>query len=179
MTRVHFHLDPFPGEDAIARIEISGGIGRSGNDFALHYLLSGDISQVVIPAPSDSPERKDGLWEHTCFELFLAPKGSRSYWEFNISPSGDWNVYHFRDYRQDMREESAFETLPFRVSANADYLSLFLECNLAGIVNDQKALEIAISAVIRTLDDQVSYRALKHRGTKPDFHRRDGFAIEL
>ena len=179
MTLVYFHLDPFPGEDAIARIEISGSIGRSGNDLSLNYLLSGDISQVVIPAPSDSPERKDGLWEHTCFELFLAPKGSRSYWEFNISPSGDWNVYHFRDYRQDVREESAFATLPFRVSGNADCLSLFLECNLAGIVNDKEALETAISAVIRTSSGRISYRALRHFGTKPDFHRRDGFAIDL
>jgi hypothetical protein len=179
MTPAHFRLDPFPGEDTLARIEIAGSIGRSGNDLSLSYFLSGDVSQVAIPTLSNPPVRKDGLWNHTCFELFMAPKGSRGYWEFNISPSGDWNVYRFRDYRQGMREEQAFAALPFRVSRKADCLSLFLECELAGIVGNHETLEIAISAVVRTSDGQVSHRALKHCGAKPDFHRRDGFVMEL
>jgi hypothetical protein len=179
MTPIHFCLHPFPGENAIARTGVTGSIGRSGNDLSLIYVLSGDISQVVIPVPSSSPERKDRLFGNTCFEFFMAPRSSSSYWEFNISPSGDWNVYHFADYRQGMREEQAFNTLPFRVARKADCLSLSLECELARIIGEDVPIEIAISAVVRTTEGQTSYWALKHSGPKPDFHRRDDFEVKL
>ena len=125
MNSASFRLDPFPGEDALTRIAITGSIDRSKNGLALRFLLTGEISQIEIPALSDAPERKNGLWEQTCFELFLAPKGSRIYWECNLSPAGDWNVYHFSDYRQGMREETAVASLPFRVDRRGDCLSLF------------------------------------------------------
>ena len=67
---------------------------------ALHlsYELTGDLAQIRIPAPQP-PAAVDGLWEHTCFEVFVAVEGKASYHEFNFSPSGQWAAYAFSDYR--------------------------------------------------------------------------------
>ncbi len=179
MSLIHFRLDPFSGETAITGVEVTGSIDRSGNDLFLSYLLAGDIAQIAIPAPSNSPERRNELWKRTCFELFMAPKGSPEYWEFNLSPSGDWNVYHFHSYRQGMREEQGFRMLPFKVVRNVDSLSLSMECKLSGIMGDTVTIETGISAIVRTSNGKISHWALKHSGTKPDFHRRDVFEIKL
>ncbi len=64
----------------------------------LSYELSGDLTQIRIPAPQP-PIATDGLWEHTCFEVFVAVEGEEGYHEFNFSPSGQWAAYAFSDYR--------------------------------------------------------------------------------
>ncbi|HBR83499.1 MAG TPA: hypothetical protein DD861_04765, partial [Erythrobacter sp.] len=48
--------------------------------------------------------RADGLWQTTCFELFLRPDGGTAYHEFNLSPSERWNAYRFSAPRDGMSE---------------------------------------------------------------------------
>ena len=43
-------------------------------------------SELVLPAPAGK-RREDGLWQATCFEVFLQPDGGSAYCEFNLSPS--------------------------------------------------------------------------------------------
>jgi hypothetical protein len=43
--------------------------GTSG-DVTLTYRVSGETGALEIPARS-TPYRIDGLWENTCFELFI------------------------------------------------------------------------------------------------------------
>jgi hypothetical protein len=40
-----------------------------------------------------------GLWEHTCFEAFVAADGAAAYHEMNLAPSGAWAAFAFRGYR--------------------------------------------------------------------------------
>ena len=47
-------------------------------------------------------DRADVLWQHTCFEAFVAPAGAPGYHEFNFSPSLDWAIYRFSAYREGM-----------------------------------------------------------------------------
>jgi tetratricopeptide (TPR) repeat protein len=97
----------------------------------------------------------------------------------NLSPSGDWNVYRFTSYRQGMREEPAFMTLPFRIKSESYALRLSLELGLDEIILADQALEVAVSAVIKSIDGAMSYWALNHPAPQPDFHRRDSFIIRL
>lgn len=62
------------------------------------YRLQGDMARLRIPAGVAG--RGDRLWEQTCFEAFIAPRGATAYVEFNFSPSGQWAAYAFSDYRQ-------------------------------------------------------------------------------
>ncbi|WP_199302654.1 DOMON-like domain-containing protein [Oscillatoria sp. FACHB-1406] len=133
------------------------------------------MKSIELPEFRIETERKNELWKTTCFEFFLGMKKSSRYWEFNLSPSGDWNVYRFEDYRHGMEEERRISRLPFEVRSRDNYVALSLEFDLAAIVSEPEALEIAIASVIQTQTGGVTYWALKHCGTEADFHRRDSF----
>ena len=52
------------------------------------FVLDGDIERVRVP--SARPARvAEGLWRHTCCEIFVARPGAPGYREFNLSPSGE------------------------------------------------------------------------------------------
>jgi hypothetical protein len=179
MTGRAFSLEPFTKDGIAADIGITGNIARHSNTVCINYLLSGRIEKLAIPAPADIPARKNVLWENTCFEFFIAMKGSEEYLEFNLSPAGDWNVYRFESYRRGMVEESGFDSLPFLVLQQPESVSLDLTVDLENIIPRDRTLEIAVTAVIKSTGGASSYWALAHGGANPDFHRRDGFIIEL
>lgn len=174
-----FSLKPFRGEEDLPDIEITGTIGRRANALSIGTALLGNLSELVLPAPQESPGRKDRLWEETCLELFLGVKNSGRYWEFNLSPSGHWNVYRFTSYRKGMREEPAIASLPFRVRMSPEALRISLELDLGPIVPKGMDVEAAVCAVIGTVKGKRSHWALAHPGPRPDFHRRDGFGLIL
>lgn len=174
-----FKMQPFPSAKPIPDLKIAGNIARQGNQFTIHYALLGDVKEVGLAAPSDTPARKHELWKDTCFEFFLGIKNSDRYWEFNLSPAGDWNVYHFDAYRQGMQEETAFTALPFSIQHLSDGLAIALDVELDKIVPANQAIEVGITTVIKHRDAEVSYWALTHEGTEADFHRRDSFIIAL
>jgi hypothetical protein len=174
-----FSLKPFPSKQPPLNLQITGNIARKVNQLNLCYILKGDLEEVVIAPPSDRPIRQHELWQNTCFEFFLGLKNSERYWEFNLSPAGHWNVYRFDAYRQGMQEEVALRTLPFRIEQRADRLKLALELNLDRIFSASQSFEVAITAVLKHRDDEVTYWALIHRGVEADFHLRESFTIEF
>jgi len=141
--------------------------------------VRGDLSKLSIPAAAEEPRRQDRLWEETCFELFLGPVDSEAYWELNLSPSGHWNAYRFTRYREGMREEPAIASLPIDVRRDSKALLLTAEIGLGKIVPPGKDLAAAVAAVIKTNDGGKSHWASFHPASRPDFHRREGFALIL
>lgn len=172
-----FSLAPFPGEEHGPDIRITGTIGRRASALSIRCALLGNLSEVALPEPAESAGRRDRLWEESCLEIFLAAKGSERYWEFNLSPSGHWNAYRFTSYRMQMREEPAFLSLPLRVRATPQGLRLSLELDIGKVVPAGEVVDAAVAAVIKTPSGGTSHWALVHPGPRPDFHRRDGFAL--
>lgn len=160
-------------------MRIGGSIARRADTVSLRYEVRGDLSKVSIPATAEARRRQDRLWEETCLELFLGTTVSAGYWEFNLSPSGHWNVYRFTRYREGMREEPAITSLPFDVRRDPEALILTAEFGAAKIVPAGRDLAVAVAAVIGTVDEGKSHWALAHPASRPDFHRRDGFALIL
>jgi len=178
MSDLSFSLEPFsPGGPGL-EVKITGNIGRQANSMTIRYDLRGKLGELAIPA-ADLPARRYGLWEETCFELFLGVKDSSQYWELNLSPGGHWNVYRFAAYRQGMQEERAVPALKFRVQRQGDSVLLTLELDLDTIFPADRALEVGIAAVLKLARGGVSYWALTHGGPQADFHRRDSFIIQL
>ncbi|SDH33815.1 DOMON-like domain-containing protein [Propionivibrio dicarboxylicus] len=157
-------------------------VTRRADALELRYCLRGDIARLRVPG-HESPERRDGLWEHTCFEAFIAVAGQSAYREFNFSPAGHWAVYDFSATRQPAA--TPVTTAPSIDSeGSAGRLELAVTLTAAHLPPDALAadLEIGLCAVIECvdmLDDALSYWALHHPGERPDFHRRDGFAFRL
>ena len=173
-----FSLEPFPGAATPPGIAIGGSISRFEHVIAVRYELSGDTAGIAVPESSLVPERRDGLWKETCFELFVAEKGRDEYREFNLSPAGHWNIYHFDGYRKGMREDPAFVALPFHLVKGREKIVLSLEIDADVFVRSDSRLELGASAVIVS-GTGTSCWAMVHPGNTPDFHRRDAFTVEL
>lgn len=176
-------LEPF--DDEHPAIEITAGIERRGNRLQLSYELKGDIAAVQLPALAAMPQRRNELWQHSCFECFIGVPGQSAYWELNLSPNGDWNVYGLSDYRKNLTPESAYGELPFNVIVTESFCLLSLDFDLGQIIGGDQAVEVGMTAVIEekalagTETGRISYWAIAHTGPEADFHRRDSFTLRL
>jgi hypothetical protein len=141
----------------------------------LRYFVECDLYSLIVPAEAD-PDRRDGLWQSSCFELFLCEPGASSYLEFNFSPSGQWAAYQFTDYRTDMADFS-LETPEIGGDCSDTHFALEATIALPDMLNT--AVEAALCAVIHERGDIKSYWALKHPQGDPDFHHKDCFALKL
>lgn len=169
-----------PGVESIdVRISLTPDAGVS-----LAYRLWGRLDQLAIPSllPSGSA---DGLWEHTCFEAFVAVAGSAAYREFNFSPSGQWAAYAFFGYRQ--REERAPPVPAPEISVRRFSDRLELDAVLGPALLPPAALgatpgatlQLGLCSVVEAADGSRSYWALAHPAARPDFHHRGAFTLNL
>jgi hypothetical protein len=151
-----------------------------GNVLTVTYKLKGVVEQLRIP-PDGSTRRADGLWQRTCFELFIGAKNDAEYYEFDFSPSGEWQAYEFRSYREGGLLQGDGLEPRIAVQRGADILELSVVFSLdffPGIQSDL-CLWVGLAAVVEDGNGQLSYWALKHPPGKPDFHHADAFALEL
>ena len=174
-----FKLIPFGSSDSLPNIELNGKIDRQNELLSISYQLQGDLSAIAIDPFNNSPRRKFELWSTTCFEFFIGIPGNSEYWEFNLAPTGDWNVFHLDNYRQGLQNELAFTSLPFKIDRQANSLLLTLTLDLNKIIPTEREIEISVTTVIESNQHEISYWALTHPSTEPDFHRRDSFAIKI
>src|SRR5262245_28865591 len=155
-------------------------VRRSGSD-ELHmtYFLNGDISRIRIP-PASAPRIGTQLWQHTCFEAFIAVEGQSAYHEFNFAPSGEWAVFDFLNYRK--RGPHVSEITPPRIAVHSTRSRLELDSLVRleslSAIHQRASLRLGLSAVIEA-SDGLSYWALCHPAGKPDFHDADGFTLRL
>ena len=148
-------------------------------DLQLNYCLEGDLQGLLIPKIMPS-EQADNLWEHTCFEAFIALEGERSYYEYNFSPSHQWAVYAFSDYRKPISLDIQYAP---RLQRQQQDQRLSMKVSLAKAIlpynPKNKPLQIGLSTVIETKQGDLSYWALKHAADTLDFHHRQSFIHQL
>jgi hypothetical protein len=190
-ARHAFSLLPFGARaDSLTGIAIEGWLERRGETLILEFQLSCAAEQgenaILWPPAAGQPQRRDGLWEHTCLEWFLAHPHGEAYWEFNLCPNGDWNVYAFDGYRRGLRPDPHYSALPVERSGNGRISRLRATATLpaallpATLISAQPAeLELAVTAVLEQRGGAISYWALHHGGAEADFHRRDGFRLRI
>lgn len=177
-------LRPHPATPApvVRSIDVHAVLRADGH-LDLAWCLRGDMVRLLIPEPR-TPDCTDGLWEHTCFEAFVGVTGDSAYREFNFSPSGQWASYAFSGYRQ--RDEavrcfSAPQIVARRFAGRLEIEAVVAPADLPPMAA-AATLEVGLAAVVEaadTVDGCHSYWALRHPAPLPDFHRRDGFALEL
>ena len=176
---MNFSLTPFSLSDS-PQITIHGTVNRQRNKFSFSYIVSGTIEEIFFPPPIANPARKDDLWKTTCFEFFIAVKSSPRYWEFNLSPSGEWNAYLMDAYRQvNMREEMRVQQVQFSVQKEAECFYLEGDLDLSACIAEGSLIEVGIAGVIKTNDGRESFWALTHPQTAADFHVRNNFILEF
>lgn len=179
MTEHSFSLAPFSDPD-LPEIKIAGRISREQNLLTVQYCLTGNTEDILFPEAAPQPGRKDNLWTATCFELFLAIQDLPHYWEFNLSPSGDWNAYRMDAYRRvGFREETRIRQLQLDAMRNSDSLSLAGRVDLSPIVESGMPLQAGVTGVVQARDGYLTYWALVHPGSQADFHAKESFTLLL
>ncbi|MGP1282738.1 MAG: DOMON-like domain-containing protein [Parasphingopyxis sp.] len=183
MKIMHPSLFPHPATLPSCPSAIDVLVERQFGQLRLEYRLNMP-AENLRPAGPAKPQRTDGLWQSTCFEMFVRRPGETWYCEFNFSPRRAWAAYVFDDVREGMRN------LPLDAAPAIDFEGPNLDADHPNGVElavrvempepwASSALAIGLSAVIEEVNGTKSYWALAHPSEKPDFHHPDCFTLEL
>ena len=170
---------PDTPREPVAGIAVEAQL-QSADTLLCSFSLHGDVSRVRISGVG-AGVRAEGLWQHTCFEAFVAADGVPGYYEFNFSPSLGWAAYQFAGYRAGMTPAPLAQAPGLNVRRNSQRLELAATVHLAGLkeLYQARLLHLGLAAVIEDTNGRLSYWALEHAPGEPDFHQRDGFTLEL
>lgn len=160
-------------------LDLSVSVRVKPDGLRLVYTMSGDTAGLRIPLAT-APGPADGLWQHTCFEAFVATEGDVAYREFNFSPSGQWAAYHFAGERE--RDTSPAPDLPapvMQLAVTPTQLILDVHLPHAALPSPARHLALALCAVMEERDGRLSYWALQHPKARPDFHHPAGRSLSL
>jgi len=171
-------LSPFAPQTAGSVHALQAKVRRSGAVLHFQYSLEADLSRIRIPERR-TPAATNELWKHTCFEAFvMRASDPAGYRELNFSPSTQWAVYAFDRYREGMAAVAMDEPPDVRVEVTSSGLQLDARVSTRELFADAE-LRIALAAVIEDDGGSVSYWALKHAPSRPDFHHPAGFILEV
>jgi hypothetical protein len=168
--------------------EVTCNLSSLNIRYSLNISLAEAQAKLAWPDPLAHAGRTSGLWEHTCFEVFLRQPGSAAYIEVNAAPTGAWNCFGFSDYRQDMHETREPRVTTVLAGSNPQapaQLQLVLDlqdwCKATGPAarSAQSKLQLGLSAVIEDKQGVLGYFALGHANGKPDFHHHLNHSLTI
>jgi len=163
-------LQPHPDTRDTPATGVAVHVERDGMLLWLRFVVEGDVDRIAWPVEARRG-RADDLWRHTCFEAFVATDDG--YVEYNLSPSSRWASYRFDGPRAGMRAADEVATVE-ALDGASDLVALEARIELP-----HGARRLGLSAVIETVDGDMSYWALSHPSAQPDFHHPDSFVLDL
>lgn len=166
-----------PFQHFTSPITLKGDIQRLGADLRLKFEISDPLGALgrftrFSQTGSQIP-REDGLWNETCFEMFLRPQGGKAYYEFNFSLKPAWNEYVFQDYRKPQPPTPSDE---FRLR-QMQWDGRILQIDLYSL-KPISQFEASLTAVLKETKGDKHYLALAHKGRKADFHLPESFILK-
>ena len=181
-------LVPFQATPLTAPFQIHGHASWSmDRELLLEYRLTGPLDQLKLPASLQSETGfREGLWETTCFECFLGLPGSPDYWEWNFAPSGRWALFEFTENRS-RSSRQPLDVRPHVSAVREDDSTLVVRVHLGRWPSEllrwaslaHAPLEASLTAVLDHSSGEKTYWAIAHASSKPDFHARASFTLEL
>lgn len=181
---IKFQLKPFTENST----QVSGVLSRYGSELNLNLQLS-FAKNLVLPTTEENGKRRVGLWQETCVEIFLKNQQSTEYLEYNLSPSGDWNLFFFKDYRVAYQGE-LFELPMNEVPGITHSLSNEGLWRFDALVPLPKTipwtkvigqLEVGLAMVVKKQEgiSELNYFSLTNHEAHLDFHDEKTFLIRL
>ncbi len=151
---------------------------QTENTLQLQFEISDPMNEVDfesnhINTVGTQLNRENDLWKSTCFELFLNPVGEKNYFEFNFGLKPTWNNYVFDEYRKPQPVKLCYD---FEIQ-KMQWKKNKLKIDLLNRTAFQK-FNVSLTAVIKNKKNQVSYFALAHVESKPDFHSLKSFQLQ-
>jgi len=160
-------------------VGVSASVRTYDSAMICQYRVTGARTALTVPEFAEQ-RRLDGLWRHTCFEVFIGLTDSPEYVEFNASPSRAWALYHFVTER--IRAPDWSLSAPSIQSEwDADDLIVVAHLDLRPWPSRwrSQSLCVGLAAVLEYKKGDLSYHALTHPKDVPDFHDPRTRIIEL
>ncbi|MDB5039046.1 MAG: hypothetical protein JWQ35_2574 [Bacteriovoracaceae bacterium] len=182
MSSQKLKLIPFGKHSDGSKYSLEAEVVFTESKLKIIYLLRGNLEDLIIVPKKTGAGQIDDLWKSTCFEAFISKKKSFRYIEWNFSSSQEWGFFAFESYRKAAPEKLIQSAPEMRIKrSKADFV---MEINLNLKENDSffenaDPYEMGLSVVLKSRDGKQSYWAISHSGTKPDFHLRDTFKVQL
>lgn len=170
-----FSLKPFDLKGA-PEITIESMVTETDESFFISFRLKGALSSIDLGPGCASHQRVTGLWKKSCFEFFI--KNERgNYLEYNFSPAFEWDCFYFEkkgdpltQYPMNKPKEDILHAL--------DVFHLIAEVPKESMPKDFRTdkMQINLTSVIENKEDnKLSYWALSHKDSKPNFHYFESF----
>lgn len=176
-------LQAYPGTQPPFPLWVSSQLEWDGSILHFQMKLSGELQNICglmdVVETNRLRRRRDELWKTTCFEFFLKRPNEAYYVEGNLSSQGDWAFYEFESYRQPAIFHSEIFAPDFVVEEQQSFL-ISARWNLSGTpLIGAKELLVSPSAVIEAAGGSLSYWAVTHSQSKPDFHHPEQFVTSI
>lgn len=171
-----YELVPHPANPPLTVSAVQARIlAFEANWLTLRWRVEG-AGQLIVP-PFAGKGRADGLWQTTCFELFVKADGVEAYAEFNLSPSQSWAAYDFGAYRVGMADRPTPRD-PVCTPRRGKSVLIF-DAAIPAVALPPLPWAYGLTAVIEEVGGHKSYWAIAHRVDRPDFHSEACFAARL
>lgn len=171
-----YELVPHPAHPPLAVSSVQARIlALDAHWLTLRWRVEG-VARLVVP-PFAGKGRADGLWQTTCFELFVKPDGGTAYAEFNLSPSQAWAAYDFTAYREGMADRACPRD-PVCTPRGGQAVLIF-DAAIPATALPPLPWAYGLTAVIEEEGGHKSYWAIAHGSDRPDFHSEACFAARL
>ena len=168
-----FFLIPFEPTSA-PKISLEAELNQNDQSLFLSFRIHQGLEQLDLGSSTPKKERVIKLWEKTCFEFFIK-NSSGNYVEFNFSPSFEWNCFSFTKRGDNLIEWEKMKRPDTDILLSIDHFLLMVEIKKEYFPKnffdgETRELNCSITSVIKEKNGELSYWALAHADTRPNFH---------
>lgn len=159
---------------------LSSELNQNDQSFFISFLLQGNLTSIDLGEPHPIKKRILKLWEKSCFELFI--KNSRDeYLEFNFSPCFEWNCFYFKKKGDPLTEWKKMERPETDILLSNEKFFLIAEIKKEYFPENflTNEMSVGISTVLKMKNAEVTYWALSHEDSKPNFHHFESFKYKF
>jgi hypothetical protein len=161
-------------------IQLDVDLKAEGPILKLQFEISNNVDSVLLPEMANDPKRVIGLWESTCFEIFIKNPLSDSYYEFNFSPEGHWNCFYFNNPKEKLKECTNVAFPVSAVTIAPEHYRFSIEINTESLKEgfwSSKEMEFGLTTIIEDEKNNLSFWAIEHHDEAPNFHNFSSFKL--
>lgn len=166
-----FSLLPYDSTTA-PEIVIETELNTNQDSLFISYKMTGDLASIDLGSETPNHSRVIKLWEKSCFELFIKNQKD-SYVEFNFSPEFEWNAFYFAKKGDALAEYARIDSVKIDILLSLEVFHLIVQIDKKKFPDgffDGNELSAGITSVVKQKNGSLSYWALSHEDTRPNFH---------
>ena len=174
-------LSLIPYEKTLAPgITIDCELNSTAESLFISYKLQGSLPEIDLGVGHPKHARVIKLWEKSCFELFIKTEKNQ-YMEFNFSPDFEWNAFYFEKKGDPLKEFEKMNSVKMDILLSLEVFHLIVEIDKKKFPEGffQGELTAGVTSVIKNKKGGLSYWALSHADTRPNFHHFDSFKYKF